>query len=99
ELQEEDGGAAGRISISESLQDLVARLAAQLHDEATAKVETIHSQALLKEREQAEEVNGLQREITLLTQQLEQAASALHTEQATHAKTREAWQQETVTRH
>ena len=60
ELDEEGGGTNGRkTSISEALQDLVARLAAQLQDEANARIDIIQVQSADKERQQAEALAAL----------------------------------------
>src|SRR5690349_19242769 len=55
ELEAEDGGAEGRkTSISEALQDLVERLAAQLQDEANARIDEVKEQSVANERQHAE---------------------------------------------
>ena len=53
ELEEDDGGQNPKASLSDALQDLVARLAAQLHEEADTKIGTIRTEAGEMERRNA----------------------------------------------
>ena len=97
---EEDGGADGRkVSISEALQDLVARLAAQLQDEANAQIDALRSELTEKERVLAETLAALEKELGAARMQLQRAESALQEEQTVHGRTRAALQGETVARH
>ncbi|WP_211441229.1 DNA-binding protein [Collimonas humicola] len=100
ELDEDDGGADGRkTSISEALQDLVARLAAQLQDEANLRIDAIQTQSVEKDRLHSEALSAPQREIAALRAQLQQAETAAHQEAATHGRTRETLQSQTIARH
>lgn len=97
---EEDGGADGRqASISEALQDLVARLAAQLQEESNVHIDALHLEYAEKERLQAEALATLEKELGIARTQLQRTEGALQEEQATHVRTREALQRETVARH
>ncbi|RBA23557.1 DNA-binding protein [Herminiimonas fonticola] len=97
---EEDGGSDGRqASISEALQDLVARLAAQLQDEADARIDALRLEYVEKERLQAEALAGLEKELDIARTQLKRTEGALQEEQAAHGHTREVLQRETVARH
>jgi hypothetical protein len=100
ELEEEDGGANGsKASISEALQDLVSRLAAQMNGEADARMEALRSQVMEQEYKQAETIEILQKEIAALSIQLQRTETAAHQETKAHAHTRETLQQELIVRH
>lgn len=100
ELGEEDGGADGRkASISEALQDLVARLAAQLQEEANLRIDKIQLHGADKDRHHAEAMAALKHELVTLGTQLQRAEAAAHQEVTAHGRTRDALQQETITRH
>jgi hypothetical protein len=97
---EEDGGADGRkVSISEALQDLVARLAAQLQEETNTQIDALRSEHAEKDRLHAEALAALEKELGAARTQLQRAEGALLEEQAAHDRTREALQRETVARH
>lgn len=100
ELEEESGNADGRtVSISEALQDLVARLASQLQDEATRQIDAVRAQQLEQARQHAEETASLQKTIDTLQHQLQHWETALQEEQAAHGRTQESLQRETIARH
>jgi chromosome segregation ATPase len=100
ELREEDGGADVRkASISEALQDLVARLATQLQDEANCRVDQAVAQGAEQERRHAEVVAALQQEIATLSTQLQRTEAATHEEKLAHVRTIEDLQNEKITRH
>lgn len=100
ELGEDDGGADSRkTSISEALQHLVERLAAQLHDEANARIDAIHTESADKARLHVEAQTALHKEVETLSGQVQRADMAAHQEAATHDRTRELLQQETIARH
>ncbi|CAM5367406.1 DNA-binding protein [Eoetvoesiella caeni] len=97
---EEDGGADGRqVSISEALQDLVARLAAQLQEESNVHIDALRLEYVEKERLQAEALATLEKELDTARVHLKRAEGALQEEQTTHGRTRETLQQEMVARH
>ena len=100
ELEEDEGGADGRkISISEALQDLVARLAAQLQDEANLRIDAIQTQSAEKDRLHAEAMTAPQKEIAALRGELLQIQAAAPQEAAAHDRTRETLQNEAIARH
>ena len=100
ELEEEDGGADGRkASISEALQDLVARLAAQLQDESQVQIDALQARQTEQERLHAATLADLEKAIEASSGHLERLQASLQEEQATHAHTRETLQRETVARH
>jgi chromosome segregation ATPase len=97
---EEDGGADGRkASVSEALQDLVARLAAQLHDEANAGLNEVHVQSVEQRRQHAEVLTTMQKEVEALSAQLQRADTAVAQEAVAHGRTRESLQNESISRH
>jgi len=85
ELEEEDGGHSPKAPLSDALQDLVGRLAAQLKEDADAEIDAIRSQASESERRQAVAILDLRQENVSLNTNLQHAQIAL----ATEAKARE----------
>lgn len=100
ELEEEGGGTVDRkASTSEALQDLVARLAAQLQDEANARIDIIQARNAEKEEQHAGALIALQKELKALSDQLTQAEAVMQQEAAAHGCTRDALQSEVIARH
>ncbi len=100
ELAEEEGGVDGRTaSISDALQDLVARLAVQLQDEANVRIDEMRAQSDEKNRHHAEVRAALQKDVEALNGQLLRVETAAQQEKTTHDRTREALQNETIARH
>lgn len=100
ELEEQDGGAGGRkASITEALHDLVARLAAQLHEEGNVRVAEVEAQSLEKDRVHAAALAALRSDIELLGSRLDRAEAGAHRESAAHVQTRTNLQDETIARH
>jgi chromosome segregation ATPase len=99
ELEEEGDGVDGRKStLSDTLQDFVARLAVQLQEEANAHVAEIQAQYVDKDLRHAEVVGALKREINSLSTNLKQVEiEALHAK-STHEFTSEELHRETVAR-
>jgi chromosome segregation ATPase len=99
ELDEEDGGAAGRkASIGEALQDLVERLAARLHEEADARVTAVEAARLAQERSTAAQLEALQGELATARAQLEHLTAAAESERDRHARTSASLQAEAIAR-
>lgn len=97
---EEDGVTDGRkVTISDALQDLVERLAAQLNDEASSRIELVHQQGKDKEQQHVEALAALQKENLALSEQLQRIETSHHQEVTTHEQTRGLLQQETMARH
>lgn len=100
ELEEEGGDTdARKVSISETLQDLVARLAAQLQEEANAQIDAMRIQHAEQERLHAEALEKLEKMIEAGRSQLARVETALQEEERVHAHAREELQRETVARH
>lgn len=98
ELEEEEGAGLGaKVATSDALQDLVGRLAARLHEEAETAIAEARQQfdAQLQERSAAQERQ--QQEAAALSAQLQRTETALQAEIATHAATRQALVEATVT--
>lgn len=100
ELGEAGGDAGGlKVSISEALQDLVARLAAQLHEEGDARIAAVEAQSLENDRTRAEALAALQKDNEELAGQRDRSDTMLKQEQAAHERTRTALQNESIGRH
>ncbi|HEY4542901.1 MAG TPA: DNA-binding protein [Noviherbaspirillum sp.] len=100
ELEVEKGGADARqVSISEALQDLVERLATQLQEEANGQIDAARAQQAEQGKRHAAALTAAQQEAAQWRDQAQQFDTALQNERAAHAQTREALQQETITRH
>lgn len=100
ELEAEDGGGDGRkSSISEALQDLVGRLAAQLQEEANARIDAVCAEQAEQEKRHAEALATAQHDTAHWRDQAQQLEAALQNERAAHAQTHETLQQETIARH
>jgi chromosome segregation ATPase len=99
ELDEMEGGAGRKASLSDTLQDLVARLAAQLNDESTARIEAIEASSADAARFHSESLATLRKEIEAVSGERDRQAAAAEREAATHDITRKALQSETIARH
>lgn len=97
ELEEQDGGGR-KASVSDALQDLVARVAAQLHEEADARIAVVEAQILEKDRAQAAALAALRKDIEALASQHAAAEAETRDEKTAHTKTRVALQNETIGR-
>lgn len=86
EIDEEEGGAIGpKVAISDALQELVARLAARLQDEADTRVAAV-TEHFTAERQQAEARHVvLQQEADALRTQLERTEVQLCDERVQHS--------------
>jgi len=94
ELEEEDGASLTRAgSLSDAIQDLVARLAARLHEEAQVAVDQQTATAAAQRLQAQAEVAKLAGEVAALRTQLAEAGAAVVREQAAHADTQAALQQ------
>jgi chromosome segregation ATPase len=95
----EDGAGGRKTSIGDALQDLVARLAAQLHEEADARIATIEAQSLEKDRLRAGALTTLQQDNLDLVGQRDRSEALLKQEQAAHGRTQAALHEESICRH
>lgn len=99
-LEAEEGERDNRKApISDALQDIVARLAAQLHDEANERVSVIQTAVKEKEREHVVIVAGLRQELVSLEEQLRLAKDQVEEIGRAHADTGNRLQQEAISRH
>jgi chromosome segregation ATPase len=98
ELDEKDGG-GHKASISEALQDMVERLAAQLQEDGNVRIDEVRAQSAEKERQHAEVTAALRKEIEALNGQLQRTETVAHQETAEHGRIRETLQVETIARH
>lgn len=98
ELEEEDGGDTRKISISEALQNMIERLAAQLQDESNATVDQLKQHAVTKERECADALATMRNCMDDQAATLENIETGLRQEENAHGRTREALQKETIAR-
>ena len=98
---EEEGGEAGhhKTSISEVLQDMVARLAAQLQDEASERIRQIEALSAARDQQQLETSAAFSAEIEVLKNKLQQTDADWQQEKVAHALTRENLQKESIGRH
>lgn len=99
ELDEADGGTGRKDSVSEALQDLVARLAAQLHEEGAARVEAIETRSADAARLHGEALATLRMDIEAVSGERDRLAAAARQEAVAHDLTRKALQTETIIRH
>jgi chromosome segregation ATPase len=78
ELEAEEGGPTGSaVSTSDALQDLVSRLAAQLHAEADARIEEVRSQSASERQAQQVAAELVAQEAAQFRAQAERAEAAL----------------------
>ena len=100
ELEVEDVGMTDpKVSISEALHDLVARLAVQLEAESNERIGVVQTQSTEKERELNASIAALNASNEALSDKLSAAEARMQGEVATHARTAESLQRETITRH
>ncbi|WP_334180359.1 DNA-binding protein [Pseudoxanthomonas sp.] len=86
ELEEEEGGGPARaVAVSEALQDLVARLATRLQEEAEAILTRERERHGAELQRQQQALSGAQEEAAALSSQLQRTEASLHQEQAAHA--------------
>ncbi|MCG5076570.1 DNA-binding protein [Paraburkholderia tagetis] len=94
ELEEDEGASLTRAgSLSDAIQDLVARLAARLHEEAQALVDQQTAAAAAQRQQAQSEIARLGAELATVREQLSGATAALSVEQEAHAGTRVALHQ------
>ncbi|WP_408580622.1 DNA-binding protein [Burkholderia cepacia] len=96
ELEEEGASLTRAASLSDAIQDLVARLAARLHEEAQVRVDQQAAAAAAQRQQAQAEIAKLTGELAALQAQLANATAALSSEQDAHADTRLAAQQRAI---
>ena len=100
ELEEENGCNVDRkTSISEALQDLVARLAVQLEAEASNRIAELESQHSEKDHLHEAEITSLTAKNAAIQEKLDLTIAAIKQEIQSHEQTREALQSESIARH
>lgn len=88
EIEEEQGGATGtKVAVSEAIQDLVGRLASQLHEEAEARVTEASGKHAANVQELNQATVNLKSEADGTRTALQHAQQALAAEQRGHAGT------------
>ena len=99
EIEEEEGGGTGaQVAVSEAIQDLAARLAERLHEEADQRL------AALTDKHKAEiaalnnTITALRHEVESFRSQSERQALELAAEKAAHTETLAALQEERIGR-
>jgi hypothetical protein len=97
ELDELEGDGP-RITITDALHDLVERLAAQLHDEADARIAAAEARSAEKARLHADALASLNNDLAVLLARLDATTDAAQAEQAAHVRTRAALQDEIIGR-
>ncbi|PXX47042.1 DNA-binding protein [Undibacterium pigrum] len=100
ELEEENGGNVDRkTTISEALQDLVARLAVQLEAETNNRVAELESRHSEKDHLHEAEIGALTAKSAAIQEKLDLTIAAIKHEIQSHEQTREALQSESIARH
>ncbi|MBC3871930.1 DNA-binding protein [Undibacterium oligocarboniphilum] len=97
---EEDGDLQGRkATISDTLHDLVERLAGQLEDEANERIDDIEKQQAEMVQTHTHAVAALEASIAAVKTELIQSHEAMAQEKQSHAHTHDLLQKETITRY
>lgn len=99
ELEEEEGGATRKGSLSDALQDLVERLAARLAEEADARIEQMNLEFGRKEQAHAQALQQLESELLSAREAGHTLETRLQGEIVDHANTRAALHAEIAARH
>lgn len=100
ELEAEYGGVDDRkVSISEALHDLVARLTIQLEVEANERIGEVQIQSTETERQLNASIAALNASNEALSEKLSVVEAGTQSEVAAHARTAESLQRETIARH
>ncbi len=95
EIDEEEGGNAGtKVAVSEAIQDLSARLAERLHEEAEQRIAALTDKHNAQLTDLNNVVTALRNEVDGFRSQVERQASELATERAAHEETRHHLQEE-----
>jgi chromosome segregation ATPase len=99
ELEEEEGGGARKSSISDTLQDLVQRLAARLQEEADLRVAAVSAEYTSKEQQHVHIEKRLRQERADVRAAAGELDARLKAEIKAHLQTRAALQGEVIVRH
>lgn len=98
EIEAEEGaGTAGKVAVSDALQDLVGRLAARLHEEADVMIAEAKARSDAALAAQKKAFDDLQQESAGLSAQLQRIEVAFQTEKVGHAAAMREIQEQSVT--
>lgn len=96
EIEAEQPATGAKPAISDALQDLVARLAEQLHQEADARITEHRDSSDARVREHAEAAKAAQQEAATLRDSLQRTEAALAAERTAHQDTADQLQKARV---
>ena len=98
EIEEEEGGRTGqKVAVSEAIQELAARLAERLHEEANQRIQTLSDKHKTEITDLNATTAALKDEVNIFRAQVEQLTIGLADEKTAHAETQTQTQQEKVT--
>lgn len=98
EIEEEDGDKSGQqVAVSEAIQDLSARLAERLHQEAESRIDALVEKHKSETSELGALINALRNEVDSFRAQVERQALDLAAEKAAHTQTIATFQALTIT--
>ena len=98
EIDEEEGGNAGaKVAVSEAIQDLSARLAERLHEEAEHRISALTDQHTAQLNDLNNVIAALRNEVDGFRSQAERVAIEIATERAMHQETQTRLQEEKLT--
>lgn len=99
EIEEEEGGSTGtQVAVSEAIQDLAARLAERLHEEADQRLAALTDKHKAEISALNDTIFALRNEVESFRSQSERQAVELAAEKTAHAETLAALQEEKVVR-
>lgn len=97
EIEEEEGGSTGRqVAVSEAIQDLSARLAERLHEEAEQRLSSLTDKHKVEVAELNSAITVLKGELESFRAQAERLTLELAAEQQAHAETQAKLQQRQI---
>ena len=98
EIDEEEGGSASaKVAVSEAIQDLSARLAERLHDEAEQRIGALTDKHNVQLTDLNNIVAALRNEVDGFRSQVERLTTEIATERAAHEETQTHLQEEKLT--
>jgi chromosome segregation ATPase len=99
EIEEEEGGSTGtQVAVSEAIQDLAARLAERLHEEADQRLAALTDKHKAETTGLNDTISALRNEVESFRSQSERQAVELAAEKSDHAETLVKLQEEKVVR-
>lgn len=98
EIDEEEGGNTGaKVAVSEAIQDLSARLAERLHEEAEQRIGALTDKHNAQLTDLNSVIAALRNEVDGFRSQLERLTTEIATERAAHQKSQTSLQEEKLT--